>query len=286
MAVTGPVRADYLLSGMPQYFWWGGCSPTSGGMVIGYWDQLPGFGNLYYGDASVWEGNTYPGTYGTAAMISSEEHVAAGDGKGYNTSIGCGSPDDHPANCIADFMGTENGGSYTRGIVDGMIAYTQWDNPDTPVNESYPSECWYEEVGYWGGDFIFADFVAEIDAGRPMLLDVRTYQPPPNPGQVWVGHTVVAYGYADGADPYFAVRDTWESPGQDPPGSYIDDNDVEWWPWVEFDGASSKLDWDWEIDEGVYYLATPEPFSTLLVTLAGAFCLLVRRRLSGKEKRS
>jgi len=73
------------LMGVPEYQWFHGCSPTAGGMLFGYWDSKPGYGNLFDGDASTWWGND-DGSTGTKRMVASQEFITG-------TS--------HPLNCIA-----------------------------------------------------------------------------------------------------------------------------------------------------------------------------------------
>ncbi len=56
------------LSGQPEYLWWYGCSPTSGGMLMGYWagkgynQLLPGVANPMVQDAKVTK-PLQPGAY-------------------------------------------------------------------------------------------------------------------------------------------------------------------------------------------------------------------------------
>src|SRR5262249_45443900 len=48
---VGVDGGERLLPGCPAYDWYHGCSPTSAGMLMGYWD-LHGYGNLF--DAQGW----------------------------------------------------------------------------------------------------------------------------------------------------------------------------------------------------------------------------------------
>ncbi|GAG17477.1 unnamed protein product, partial [marine sediment metagenome] len=93
------------LSGASQYSWYYGCSPTSGGMLISYWDSHPSgnWSNLVEGDIS---------TQNSIAdnMIASPEHISDyGDTPDSN-------PGGHDDNCIADFMHTSRSG---EGLGDG-----------------------------------------------------------------------------------------------------------------------------------------------------------------------
>ena len=59
------------ISGVPQYSWYHGCSPTSGGMLFGYWDSHASgnWSNLVDGDVSTWNATAQN-------MVASPEHVA------------------------------------------------------------------------------------------------------------------------------------------------------------------------------------------------------------------
>jgi len=284
VVVPRPSVADTaILSGMPTYYWWGGCSPTAGGMIMGYWNN-PNLYPLYDGDATVWSGASYNSNgsapTGTAAMVASWEHVREGELLGYDTSTGRGhyTNSQRDANCIADFMGTDNGSTGT-GVLTGLEAFAEWDNPATAdVNESVEATCaasWY----LFGSDDVWGDFITEIDAGRPALLNLS---------RSGGGHSVAAYGYTDNDgtnSDYFAVRDTWPAGlSQAPQGSMIDDG-VEWWPWRPYTGSYNPEDpWDYRVDFMVTFYAEPIPEpTTLLLLLTGVGALVVRCRRSRKK---
>jgi len=292
------------LSGVPEYIWWHGCSPTAGGMMVGFWDGKPGFGSLYDGDAAVWGGS---GASGTKSMVAGTAHITAGSENGYTYGDwhNSASYPNHQANpnCLADFMKTVDGGSYTSNIVSGLEAYVEWDNPATAVNESYPATTTLDEVPYYGGSYDFNDLKAEIDAGRPVLLDIVTI--PVKDGSL-AGHSVVAYGYQDnmftlqepgsGATVTvggFAVMDTWSngtaqsewvSPSFTLVNPVIDGNGVEWWPFLPFSGWSwvysdySPGPYDWMVVEGITLEVVPEPMTVSVLALGGLLTLLRRRR--------
>jgi hypothetical protein len=297
--------------GVPEYDWWYGCSPTAGGMLTGWWDGRPGFENLYDGDASVWSTahsmpDFNPANFtGTHSMVASWEHHTAGQENGftYGDWQDSASYPDHAANpnCIADFMKTQNGGSYTDNIVQGLMDYAAWDNPATAVNESYLFDAWDVQVPYFGGGFGYDDMKAELSAGQPMLLDLMCYAPVI---EDWVGHSVVAYGYQDDMfqimDPAggsstpvtvggFAIRDTWMNGtnqsswwgwGGEVIYPVIDGDGVEWWPFRDMGGYSYGSRWDWMVVEGIYFQPVPEPSTLLLLAPALlGFAGLLRRRL-------
>ena len=229
-----------VLPGMPMYRWHVGCSPTAGGMVIGYWNDLDRF-PFYYGDASVWDA-------GTQEMVED----------------------------IADFMGTNpsTGGTSAGGMINGLAAFAASDNPDTPEFcesvEATITTSWYR----FGNDDVWADYIAELEAHRPAMVNlsrsggghsVAGYGYLDNPGT---------------SNDYFAVMDTWAPglSSQGPPGAYIDGNGVEWWPWRPYDGTYNST-YDWRVDFQIALDAIPaaEP-TTLVLLFTGGTMLLLRRR--------
>jgi hypothetical protein len=105
-----------VISGVPEYLWYHGCAPTSAGMLVGYWDGRPGYGDLFYGDASVQ-------TQAVSDMIASPQHL---------TDPYCRY---HAANSVADFMRTDLAGySDYADIGKGLQQYIEWDNPNTPMS--------------------------------------------------------------------------------------------------------------------------------------------------------
>lgn len=167
-----------VLSGVPVYYWHYGCSPTSGGMLIGYYDQLIGYGDL------IADGTT------PNEMISNP---------------------DSPTNSIAEFMNTDPSGGTSDGMIPiGMVDYIGWDDPTTLINESYLADAWnvYTDDPVIGipGDFSFIDYVAEIDNGYPMLLSWGS--------PTGTGHTTMGIGYDDNdtqdpLDDKVATYTTW-----------------------------------------------------------------------------
>ncbi len=305
------------LPGVPEYIWWYGCSPTAGGMMVGHWDGKPGYENLFEGDASTWWGEEDPdiGITGTRSMVAGTAHILAG-----------GTWEGHDPDSLADFMRTESGGTYVSWIRQGLEDYVEWDNPNTATDESSPGADLYfdalvelSDVAYYGGSYEYADFKAEIDAGRPVLLGLRTYDP--SEGE-FVGHSAVGYGYQDDMftlrwwhcplpceDPVedafptvvtvggYAVMDTWGSgtgtagaQWLGPPPAFadvdpiIDGNDVEWWPFLEYDGASFGDRLDWMVTGGISMdiRIIPEPASIVIWFLLGGLCVFAGWRRSRK----
>jgi hypothetical protein len=302
-----PLLGDQRLAGVPEYAWWYGCSPTSAGMLAGYWAGQPGRQNLFDGDAGQWYGDQ---DVGTKAMVANRPHITAGRENGYTYGDwhNSASYPHHAANpgCIADFIKTRDGISTADNITTGLKAFTGWDNPATALHEGQPASTADPEVSYYGGNFTYESYKAEIDAGRPVMLNVLTAETTNH----WEGHSIVAYGYRDnmfqvkvavrsgaaleltvgGA----AVRDTWSSgtgygewvDWNDDVFSSVIDSGVEWWPFVEFEGASWIHDdgtpgpYDWMVMDAVTLYVAPEPATLALVAVgAAAFLCRARRRV-------
>ncbi|MFH2138023.1 MAG: PEP-CTERM sorting domain-containing protein [Candidatus Omnitrophota bacterium] len=275
------------IENIPQYNWWYGCSPTAGGMLLGYWDSHPSgnWSNLVEGDVSTWN-------YTARNMVASPEHI-----RDY-----WGTPDPNPEghdnNCIADFMhtsrsagGLNDGGTLGQYIPYGLKEFAKWDNPDTLTNESYEAESWQNPVQRYAGSFNWNTFKSEIDQGNPTILNMVEY----HGDEGWYGHSVVGYGYKENLFNIkiydgewknitvggFAIWDTWDISSsqsswlgwdEETIQSMIDENGVEWWPFLDVSATNGySYDggyWDWGITEGVFFHLVPEP-STFLLFIFG-----------------
>lgn len=209
----------------PDYEWWYGCSPTSAGMMVGYYDingySGSTFNNLVQGGTA--ETSTFPSTAGSwdylaQYAIASPGHVSAFYISGY-----LGSGDDIPGNhvafdSLADFMGTSQD---SVGNVNGSTTFYYWTNgakfteADAMLYGVADSDGMYgigEYVNYTGYDvsnlftqatdnlglpygFTFADYMAEIDAGRVVMIHVE-------------GHSMFGYGY-DVVGNTVKLHETW-----------------------------------------------------------------------------
>lgn len=256
--------ASKIISGVPIYTWWYGCAPTSGGMIMGYWDSN-GYGNLYAGDPTVYDA-------GTKALIASDDHV--NQVAGHNL-IGCAGVEDS----ISCFMETDPlpgpnfGGTSSNKIAPGLNDYaTAMGHADLVHTADWT--------------FTFADYKASIDADRPVELLVLS--------TTLGGHAVVGVGYIDnpvGTD-YIYVHDTWGdnfgnpvdfygNVGYDPTGGGQNASG-EYWPWAVWTGTEA----DWAVFGGIVSnggsgggAGAPEP-STLLLLLTGGIALRFERRRS------
>ncbi len=195
--MSGAADGINILSGVPAYIWRHGCGPTAAGIVLGYWD-LRGFANLVPGDASTQ-------TTAVNEMIASTAHYNDYALPIDSTSTGLLSDKSttggaHTSNSVADFMRTSwssrsnyYGWSWSSDVPAAMDQYA---NLAGYGNATASRENW--------GSFTWADFVAEIDAGRPMVFLVDS------DANGSTDHFVPAIGY-DAATTRYACYNTWDS---------------------------------------------------------------------------
>lgn len=267
MLAGGPLlySAEVVLSDVPIYLWWYGCSPTSSGMLIGFWDAQ-GY-DMVQGDMSVYNQDVKD-------FIASQDHI--------NDFWGVDDPAPHSDNSLADFMDTSkdplaDGSTTVSKIDDGIVAFAAWDNPDTVVlNESYnfsSSINYTNEYAGGGWDFDFEEFKNEIDAGRPMLLSTNV---------LGGGHTIIGFGYQDNAGmDYVAIHDTWGNAGSpvdwvgnsSDPASAKMESGLEWWPWITDTAQTFYIKGGIDFTPGV-----PEP-SCIVLFLTGLIFLIKKQRV-------
>jgi len=207
-----------------NYDWWYGCSPTSAGMMMGYYDRN-GLGGLVPGGVA--EANSF-GTPGAIVndVIASSGHIA--DFWGAPDPLGSGRAIPNDFDCLADFMGTsqdscgnsdggtrffywDDGGPFTESDAASLSgAYSPDDSGMYGIGEyleyaGYDAEELYNQyvdaMGKTYG-FTLAQYQAEINAGRPVMIHVE-------------GHSMCGYGYIDGTST-INVYDTWDPNGQNP----------------------------------------------------------------------
>lgn len=222
--ITAHVQGGALT--VPDYDWWYGCSPTSAGMMMGFYDRN-GYAGLRYD-------NLVPGTVAESSNFANPtaavNQVIASSGHIADFYVGpyLASGDDVPAphhsfDSLADFMGTSqdsvanvNGSTTFYNFTNGARLYA-WQALAFGIKDSsgmYGLWEYEQYAGYGLGDlvdqnifnqyidtrglaygFSFAEYMAEIDAGRPVMIHVE-------------GHSMVGYGY-DAATSEVLLHDTW-----------------------------------------------------------------------------
>ena len=220
------------LTNVPTLDWCYGCSPTSAAMIFGYYDNM-GYPDMYTGPTN---GGVFPQTnaaWGVGECPLSATHngydgrTTRGHVDDYWIAYDNAGPDPWIANswlehvyadCTGDFMGTNQS---RVGNVDASTTFFYWqDNSplydysgsepgrrdgchgmrDFAVSRGYSVTTNYNQyiAGHGGlsAGFTYADYKAEIDAGRPVLIQVD-------------GHTMVGVGYDDATSKVY-IHDTWD----------------------------------------------------------------------------
>jgi len=245
--------AGGTLSNTADYSWWYGCSPTSAGMIMGYYDR-GGYAGLGYPNlvaGGVAEASTYPSTTGTwdylaQYAIASPQHVADFYAGGYGAVGDDAAGPFHSFNSLADFMATSqdsagNGNgwttwyyltdgsplTYAQGVVlglqgfDGMVGvgdYIGYSGYGLTMMYTQPIDNQGLQFG-----FTFDDYKNEIDAGRGVLIHVE-------------GHTMAGIGY-DGDN--IVLYDTW-TPGPHTMAWGGDYDDLAQWGVTVFELAGGE----------------------------------------------
>jgi hypothetical protein len=256
-----------------SYDWWYGCSPTSAGMLLGWYDRN-GYSNLVPGGDA--ETSTFgnPGALVNSAIASSghisDFYGGLSPSGGYNIGGDDVVSPLHSFDSLADFMGTSQDAYDNANGTTKFHFYT--DNSPLTADELYSyGSSYYDADGMYGiGEYIqytgydtatlynqriyghngidagftYEQYKAEIDAGRGVLIHVQ-------------GHTMYGYGYIDGTTT-IEVYDTWAPDGQNP-GTMA---------WGGSYGSMAHL--------GVTVVQIiPEPMTMVLLTLGS---LMLRRR--------
>ena len=222
------------LSNVPAFDWSYGCSATSGAMIAGYYDGT-GYANMYAGptnggvmpmDNSAW-GYMAGECPLSATHQGYDGRTIRGHVDDYWVSYGSTAPDPFIGNwaehtygdCTGDYMKTSQ---YNYGNTDGSTTFWNYTN-GAPLHwydmsatirandGGYGLKLFYESRGYTVTDmynqyilgyasptqgFTYAQYKAEIDAGRPVMIHVA-------------GHTMVGFGYDDATNLMY-IHDTWD----------------------------------------------------------------------------
>ena len=231
--VERTTAAGVTLSGVPAFNWCYGCSATSAAMMFGYYDRT-GFPGMYTGPVDGGVCPLTNATWGYGESPLSATHMGkdglATRGHVDDYWVGTGSSGDpylgnwtqhEYADCTADYMGTSQyqnwrntDGSTTFYFAGGnapLYDYTGSEGGSTPRRDGmHGMRLFAESRGYtvvqnynqyiygYGGvsaGFTFEQYCHEIDAGRPVVIQV-------------IGHSMLGVGYDTPGTVY--LHDTWD----------------------------------------------------------------------------
>ena len=201
-------RSDRVTTGVPAYLWRHGCGPTAVGMVVGYFDTH-GYPGLIPGDATQqtdavnqviasqgdaehpqhYEDYSLPIDTDTPGILPDKSESPAGD--------------EHPSNCIADFMHTSWSIDWNRyGWSWSNMIGTAWINYVNLVAPQYEPQ--YEDFSQYGKLITWEVLKGEIDVNRPMVFLVDT------DGDGSTDHFVTVIGYRESQGfREYGCLDTW-----------------------------------------------------------------------------
>jgi hypothetical protein len=198
---------EVIVPGVPAYAWRDGCGPTAVGMVIGYYDGN-GCPDLVPGDATgdtttVKQSICSHSTDGTPQ--SYEDYALPMDSSGSVLADRSAAPagDEHPSNCVADFMhtswsadGLRYGWSYSNMVGPAFTGFVK-----LRYAGSMPSSSTYS-----GSSCTWTLVKQQMDAGRPMIFLVDSS------GDGVTDHFVTVVGYREvNGYPEYACWDTWST---------------------------------------------------------------------------
>lgn len=234
-AAAAPSATAVIIPEMPAYIWSFGCSPTVGAMMAAWYDNN-GYPNIYDGPANGGSAPLNNLGWGTVIIGGIQENLCplSASRNGLDGRTSRGHVDDYytkyqssasdpylinnwtehtPPDCAADFMGTSQ--SKFNNVDGSTIFYYYVDNSpyagENSGDGSLGLELFFESTGvrvvrrfnqYISGynnrsaGFTFDQYKAEIDAGRPVMIQVQ-------------GHSMAGYGY-DPVGNLVYVRNTWD----------------------------------------------------------------------------
>jgi len=267
--------------GVNGYNQW--CSPTAGGNLMGYWNDVKGCAGLTDGQAfnltpaypmtaATWQqGLWHDGTVEMGWMMDTGPWQTIPGGPAFPPNTWAGTPLANILPGLLNFaQGSWTDNSYGPSLGTGI------------VKTAFPNTTGYtDNVGAIGHGLTFAqmwtDYRTEIDAGRPVECSFVEWVDANLPGEIvaidgfvqqatkypWTGgepHSVVGVGYIDitpgyqgGNDEWFVCQDSWSTTVQ-----YV----------------AVPLDAMWKQNDYVTFV--PEPATLSLLALGGL--ALVRRR--------
>ncbi|MHC4870681.1 MAG: cysteine peptidase family C39 domain-containing protein [Planctomycetota bacterium] len=273
-------RSDVVyIANVPDIEWYYGCAPTSAGDVLAYWQTEQGATGL--GNIGDWE-----------STIASDGHINAfyedpkvGDrgGSNVNVSADVNAGSHLTKDSIADYMGTSrwgensisNGGTmswYYNSPTDGtLVAGKQGNDASWGVKDFIEDKGHTADVKIFSFDnFSFAQYQAEIDAGRPTLLGVDSS------GDGNTDHFAVGFGYDPSSNEYLTYSE-WGAYGE-----FYSGNSSRYETWTAVSGGQS-----WGVSQIMTInitsaggAGTPEPSSIIIMILG---FLLVMPQLKKKS---
>lgn len=226
----------------PAYDWWYGCSPTSAGMMMGYYD-IHGYGGQSYANlvpGYTAENSTFPisstiqtNTYMVNNIIATTQYVTnfyrdANGNPGYtnggnNAAYGVSGDDvatSQTFNCLAYYMGTSQDAA---GNSNGSTGFYYWSsgakfyakNAVGLHDGMLGMDEYFRSCGYGTGslstDTNFYTQLIYNSATAPLGFTFADYKAKIDAGQVMMiqlkGHSMFGYGYTDAGQIIF--RDTW-----------------------------------------------------------------------------
>lgn len=227
----------------PAYDWWYGCSPTSAGMMMGYYD-IKGYGGLNYNNlvpGGVAEATTFPipnnWNYKVNNIIASQGYVNdyyrdanklpdlnTSGNQAFNIANDDVAIPTHNANCLTDFMGS---GQDLVGNPNGWTGFWFWNNGAKFTAADAVAQNLWNTDGMYGMDeyFRFAGYGTGQIANdtsfytwpiksSSMLLGCTfaDYKALIDAGLVAMiqleGHSMFGYGYDDFGN--IILHDTWD----------------------------------------------------------------------------
>ena len=231
VAAIEAAAGDVVLSSVPAFDWSYGCSATSAAMMVGFYDN-GGYGDMYTGPTNggvcpltnaAWGAGecplsaTHMGYDGLGVRGHVDDYWITYNNPGPDPYIANGWPEHTSANCTGDFMGTNqskfgnvDGGTTFYYYQDGSPLY-DYDAGSSRRDGCHGIRLFAESRGYTVTDnftqlidgyqgnalgFTFQDYVAEIDAGRPVMIQVA-------------GHSMLGFGYNPTGTVVY-LHDTWD----------------------------------------------------------------------------
>ena len=231
---SNPQAGINVLSLVPAFTWCYGCSATSAAMMMGYYDNH-GYPNMYAGPANgsvcplnnnIYWGNgesplsaTHIGIDGRTIRGYVEDYWSPPGNPGPDPYILNGWPEHTQGDCTGDFMGTSqskygngDGGTTFWFYTDGTPMYDYTGAEPNRRDGCHGMKLFVNSRGYtvvanftqyiygYNGNtrgFAFSDFKTEIDAGRPVLIQLS-------------GHTMLGFGYDSNTSTIY-VHNTWDN---------------------------------------------------------------------------